>query len=1080
MTGTNPSDDRVAYRDEWHEYLLDRRGRGTPRAVTVDPDAPQWLEALFAKHADDMEEVIAVLDVPGYEGMIRYGIAGDPNPTGAALALGFLARVAEGDYRVIERRGRDAWIAKHGLAFACRAAVEAMGYEVHWWGDRRYRQGVARISEPGAQRVALMNEYLPLVAPLRSLLAALPQSEYDAVRDAVAPHRVGDAKKFAAALLMPDQEDWVREALDLHKGSRNGRYGYDLIWAIARNRQDAERAEARVLGVYANVVQRIALLVDALGADALPVLVNTIEADPRPDVRVRELVYDAIGRLPSEAAAAYLLGDLTNPLGFAAAQAFAARFPVRALRAILTLAANAHAATRVRLGGFVRANGLLEAVDALAEAEQERIAELLRRRHPDTADLPEVFATPPWTPYAKSAPKRAVLELAPPDTDELRWAPGEQEEWREVTGYVATYWSNSKNWHGRDVENPKDWAFNFVVAYAPEEDSRRALAKWDGTSESLSVSALKAILARYGDEAKAHATALLKRKTSFREALAPFVNLDAARLTAGWLSRGRNERATAKAWFDRHPEAAAAFLIPDAVGKDPKLRKAATDALRYLDRSVVDVEAARYGEEAAAAVAALLDADPFDPQLPRIPKPGKWADPAMLPQVLLADRTAALPDPAVVTLMTALAMDDAERLYPGADALAAECDPASLSQFSWGLFELWLSAGSPSKDAWAMDQLRRFADDYAVRRLDALIREWPGQSQNRKAVRGLEVLGGVGSEAALRTVHAIAQKAKFKALKRTATEQIEVIAERLELTLDQLGDRLVPDFGLAEDSLVLDYGPRSFTIKFDEALKPYVIDGLGKRKASAPKPNAKDDPELAQPAYERFAALRKDLKATAAEQVKRLETAMGTARTWTGAEFREFLVDHPLMWHLSSRLVWQAGDASFRLAEDRTLADAEDEPFELPEGAVVRLAHPITLGGAVATWAEVFADYEILQPFDQLARPAFELSEDERKTGRLRFEGAQAGGGPMIGLLSRGWKYGGPVGRGGGYGLFREFPEGGYVYLDSTPGVHPGYGYDNSTEQMLENVELKLPEDGSVDPVVISEAMLVIARLSRS
>ncbi|MEU5156627.1 DUF4132 domain-containing protein [Glycomyces sp. NPDC021274] len=1086
MNATDPSspalldEDRVDFPDEWREHCLDRRGRGTPRSVAVDPDAPQRVKALFAEQAGLLDPLIDALDVPAYAPTIRAGIAGEADPLGAALALAVLARVSPGSYLDIEDLGRDAWIGAHGLAFASCALVEMLGYEVYHWARSGSRYGRVSIAEPDGHRVALINDHVRRIARLRSLLASLPDDEYAAVRDAVAAHRTSDAKRFGAALLMPDQEDWVRDALDLHNGARLRRSGYDLVWAIASTREDAERAGTTGLSIYGDVPERIALLLDALGVDAFPVLVNTIEGEDRSSVEVRGLLYDAIGRLPSEAALTYLLVDLTNPHAAAAAKQAAARFPVRTLRAVLAIAPGAHAATKVRLAGFARANGLLDAAAALSDAERDRLAELVSRRHPVAETVPEAFTTPPWTPYAKPASKRAALALTPPDLDELRWTPGQQEDWRKLSGYAVTYWSDPARWDRRDAEHPDNWAFNHLIAYAPDERTRPLLPKWDGTSESLTIATLKPILARYGDEVKAHTMTVLKRKSSFREALEPFVSLDAARLAAGWLSRSRNERATARSWFDTYPADAAAFLIPDAVGKDAKLRKAAMDALRYLDRSIVDERAASYGEEAAAAVAALLDADPFDPQLPRIPKPGAWADPGALPQVLLADGSAALPDAAVRTLMTALAMDGSERPYPGVDVLAAECDPESLAAFSWGLFELWLSAGSPSKDAWAMDQLQRFADDYAVRHLTARIREWPGQSQNRKAVRGLEVLGGVGSEAALRAVHGIAQKAKFKALKKTATEQIEVIAERLELTLDQLGDRLVPDFGLADDSLVLDYGPRSFTIKFDEALKPYVIDDQGKRKASAPKPNAKDDPDLAQPAYERFAALRRELKATAAEQVKRLEGAMAAGRTWTRSEFQEFLVDHPLMWQLSSRLVWQAGDTAFRLAEDRTLADAEDEPFALPEDAVVRLAHPLTLGDEVETWASVFADYEILQPFDQLARPAFQLSEEERESGSLsRFVGAKAGGGPLIGLLNRGWKFGGPQGR-GGYGLYRELPGCGYVYVESSPGVHPGYGYDNSVEQTLDTVELKLPAGVAVDPVAISEVMLVIARLSRS
>src|SRR5690606_36049286 len=192
------------------------------------------------------------------------------------------------------------------------------------------------------------------------------------------------------------------------------------------------------------------------------------------------------------------------------------------------------------------------------------------------------------------------------------------------------------------------------------------------------------------------------------------------------------------------------------------------------------------------AVAAIIDADPLEPRR-RVPKPGAWADPAMLPPVLLTEGRGSLPEKAVRTLMTALALDDPERLYPGTELLTAECEPSSVTAFSWGLFELWAAAGAPTKDGWAMDQLRRFADDDTVRRLTALIREWPGQGQSRKALRGLEILGHIGSEAALRAVQSIAGNGKFKTLKKTASAQIEVIAERLGLTLDQLADRLVPD-----------------------------------------------------------------------------------------------------------------------------------------------------------------------------------------------------------------------------------------------------------------------------------------------
>ncbi|MFD0851815.1 DUF4132 domain-containing protein, partial [Actinomadura adrarensis] len=179
----------------------------------------------------------------------------------------------------------------------------------------------------------------------------------------------------------------------------------------------------------------------------------------------------------------------------------------------------------------------------------------------------------------------------------------------------------------------------------------------------------------------------------------------------------------------------------------------------------------------------------------------------------------------------------------------------------------------------------------------------------------------------------------------------------------------------AAGTIVLDYGPRRFTVGFDEALRPFVIDESGKHRKTLPKPGAKDDPDLAPDAYQRFGTLKKDVRAISSDQIRRLEQAMVTGRRWPTADFRRFLVEHPLLRHITRRLVWTTGETTFRVAEDLTFADVHDEPVTLPEGASIGIAHPVHLGAeATAAWSEVFADYEILQPFPQLGRPVHTLS----------------------------------------------------------------------------------------------------------
>ncbi|MCC3762883.1 DUF4132 domain-containing protein [Glycomyces sp. TRM65418] len=1085
---TTPIDeDAVDFPEDWAAYRLDRRGRHAPRPYEADPAAPERLRSLFAAAGAELDLRLQRLD-PARAASIRAAIAGEPDPFGAASAATMANGIVHGHWRPDgDRTASDAWIAAHGVAFAAAATIERHAHSVYWHVQEPPDSALVTIKVVPVRQFLHMTGTIERIAPMRSLLAALPDAEYAEVRAAVARHRTSDTHRFLSAMLMPGEDDWVLDACRIQSTT----WPRESFWAVPTRAEHLELAGIRRLDPYYCGVAAVARLVDALGPEALPILVNTLEQGSRPDAADCDRIYDAIGRLPSDAAIAYLLDRMTVPRAVGAARAAVARFPTRALRAIASLVPDASVACRARLAGMARERA--EHLHRLNDEDRSRIEGLLpaaRRPVASPDAVPRVFTAPPWARFGKPSAKTAVTGLVPPPIDDLRWAPGEREEWSSSEGMYAN-WEHYGVWERflKRGLGPTDYYFVPTLAFAPEERARPLYDRWDGTLREASLAAVKALIVRY-DDAAAKLLPLVKKRPGYRPALLPFIDRDIARIAADSLARSRTHRAFARAWLDRHAPDAAALLVPDAVGKPGKARQSAVAALRHLaetDRSLVESTAAGYGDAAAKAVAALLDADPLDPQLPRLPKPPAWADIAMLPPLLLPGREAALPDEAVRTLLTALAIDDFDRPYPGVDLLAAECDPASLADFSWALFELWLSAGSPTKDGWAMDQLRRFADEDAVRRLTALIREWPGQNQSRKASRALEILGAIGTETALRGVQDISRTSKFKGLKQTATEQIEVIAERLELDADRLADRLVPDFGLGgEQALALDYGPRSFTIKFDERLRPYVIDEQGKRRAGPPKPGANDDPELAQAAYGRFAELRRDIKTTSEAQVKRLEEAMIAGRTWAFGEFRRHLVDHPLVWQLSSRLVWQAETGAerrvFRLAEDRTLADADDEPLAPPEDAVVRLAHPVLLGEKeVEAWASVFADYEILQPFDQLARPVFTLTDEDRATGRVaRFEGAKAGAGALIGLIKRGWRYGDPrPGRRYGNCLYFTFPEGGFVLLDPNPSVHPG-DYRPQGECVLETVACALPEGASIDPVRLSETLNAVAKLTRT
>jgi hypothetical protein len=516
---------------------------------------------------------------------------------------------------------------------------------------------------------------------------------------------------------------------------------------------------------------------------------------------------------------------------------------------------------------------------------------------------------------------------------------------------------------------------------------------------------------------------------------------------------------------------------------------------------VVLAAAGPYGEKAVGAVDAVLHADPLRSALPsKMPVVPMWAEPGLLPQIGVRDGETALPADAVRHVVTMLALSKPGEPYPGVASLLDVCERASLAEFGWALFEQWRLAGLPSKESWALHALGLFGDDETVRRLTPILRIWPGEGAHHRAVVGLEVLASVGTDGALLQLHGIGQRVKFKALKAKAREKIDQIAEHLGLTGEQLADRLVPDLGLeADGSTVVDYGSRRFTVGFDEQVRPYVLDADGKRLKDLPKPGAKDDAELAPAERKRFMALKKDVRTVASDQVRRLEAAMVSGRSWTAEEFRGLFVAHPLVWHLVRRLVWvstPAGEGArgtpFRVAEDRTFADAGDDAFSVADGATVRLAHPLTLGeDGVSVWSEVFADHEILQPFAQLGRAVHRLTPQEEAADHLgRFEGLTVPTTKMLGLTKRGWRRGSPEDNGVENEISKKLADNLYLVIDLDGGIAIG-AIDEIPEQGLQAVVLHTrPERrwtredsglrfGDLDPVVASELLADLVDLTQ-
>ncbi|TDD71840.1 DUF4132 domain-containing protein, partial [Actinomadura rubrisoli] len=572
--------------------------------------------------------------------------------------------------------------------------------------------------------------------------------------------------------------------------------------------------------------------------------------------------------------------------------------------------------------------------------------------------LPSVLIDPPWT--GRKAAEPVVEGLKPPAGAVEVWEPGEREEWAGEP-VAPIDWDDAIQQH----QNGTLWRPTQFTLFreGPEERVRPLLTDWKPDLR-YGQSRMEPVVARFGLDALEPALHTAKaHPEKAGAALLPFLEARVARVVAGWLAGKDATRELARVWLTRHGVAAVPYLVPDALGAREPARAKAAMALRVIaaQRSPEAVaEAAHpHGAEVSSLVADVPRVDPADPwavSLVDPPRLGDWLAPA-LPSVPLRDGGVLPPEGAGhIAMMLALS---AREEYPGLAQVRAACDAASLADFGWTVFEAWQAAGAPPGDVWALTGLGLLGDDTTVRRLTPVVRAWPGRGMHHRAVQGLDVLAAIGTDVALAHLDGIAQKVKYKALQSEAQDKIAQVAARLGLTDEQLADRLVPHLGLdGSGALVLDYGPRRFTVGFDEQLKPYVTDQDGKLRKSLPKPGAKDDPSLAPAAHQRFADMKKQVRAVASLQIGRLESAMLRGRRWTAAEFDEYLARHPLMWHIARRVVWTSGGTALRLAEDRTLADVNDETVTLPAAAPIGIPHPLRLGDDLDAWKRVFADYE--------------------------------------------------------------------------------------------------------------------------
>lgn len=328
--------------------------------------------------------------------------------------------------------------------------------------------------------------------------------------------------------------------------------------------------------------------------------------------------------------------------------------------------------------------------------------------------------------------------------------------------------------------------------------------------------------------------------------------------------------------------------------------------------------------------------------------------------------------------------------YQTGRKLAEKLNPDDLAVFSLEVLGRWINLGAAAKNKWILIFSAVNGKNGVISEIVRHIKYWSENQRGALAVSAVKALALNGSPEALMQVDNMSRKFKSNQVKTASQKALIDAAEFLGITIEELSDRIIPDFNFDERMCrVFDYGSRKFSVYLTPSLETEIFNGDKKIK-NLPKPSANDIAEIAEKSYAEFKEMKKQLKSAVKLQTARLEYTLMCERRWTKENWEKLFVKNPLMHCFAIGLIWgiySGGEliSTFRYLDDGSFTTSDEEEFEIPENAEISLVHPVEMSTEeLSAWTEQLSDYEITQPFPQLSRPVFRPEDNEVSAAEIR------------------------------------------------------------------------------------------------
>lgn len=404
----------------------------------------------------------------------------------------------------------------------------------------------------------------------------------------------------------------------------------------------------------------------------------------------------------------------------------------------------------------------------------------------------------------------------------------------------------------------------------------------------------------------------------------------------------------------------------------------------------------------------------------------QWLEINTLPPLKLRDSKEYAQEEILYYLLISFADNKEIKFNFEGKRIAQYLDESSLNDLTIEILNKWIEDYADTKRKWVLSMAAMFGDSRAIQVLSTYIKKWGEGGRSAIACEAVKALALQGSSEALMIVDGISRKFKNKKVKEAAGDAMEFAAKELEVSVEELADRIVPTLGFNENGeRIFDYGSRKFKVLVTSEFQLQVYKEDGKVLKNLPSIGKNDDEELASKARQEFKMLKKQLKTLVNTQTQRLDNVFSINRKWTIEKWTKLFVDNYIMHRFAEGLIWgiYEGDKliqSFRYMEDGTFNTVDEEEYSLGKDEKIGLVHPLELSKeGLQKWKEQLEDYEIIQPVEQVQRKIFTLTEEEKDMSAIeRFGGIKLEDSSLLRqMLKLGW-YKGSIVDGGGFSEF--------------------------------------------------------------